>query len=205
MLVQPMSDHQRQIEAALWRLLDSGPESFVVIEVKATGRIVQFAADSERLILDLPVHLLTEDERRRAEAFFAEIGEFHAESQAFGAVLERDPRAAAKLAAEVLSTVYQASALAPIAIETEFTPAGTGRDPGPQRLCSLCGEGATDLKRRLWFRHWSEVVAGEGPPVELQAVCAGCRGAEQRQSLIFLGVLVVVVIIAAAVVAWALF
>lgn len=61
-----------------------------------------------------------------------------------------------------------------------------------------------EVRRRLWFRHWSEVVAGEGPPVELQAVCARCRGAEQRQSLLFLGVLGVAVILAAAVVAWAL-
>jgi hypothetical protein len=198
-------DQEQQIAEALTRLLAAGDESFVIITLRETGGFVQFVAPADdRLLLDVPAQSLADDQRRGAELFFADIGGFEEESQAFQAVLNRGPADAAAVALDALRTVYEARADAEIVITGEFgAPVGSETNDGDGRpaasgVCSLCGEAAAALKRRLWFRHWEEVLQGGGPMVELQHVCEACRRECRRQSLIHLAVLAGVVCAAAA-------
>jgi hypothetical protein len=77
-----------------------------------------------------------------------------------------------------------------IPIDAFTTPPTEVSRPAPSE-CSLCGEESADLRHRFWF---VDVML----PAELQALCPACRGKERRKNMIFLGVLGLVIVVAAA-------
>lgn len=72
-----------------------------------------------------------------------------------------------------------------------FDPPHAGASQTPLAECSLCGEESADLRDRFWF---VDVML----PAELQALCPACRGKERRKNMIFLGVLGLAIVVAAA-------
>lgn len=69
-------DNQSQIVDALSELLQRrNVDTFVIFEEEGSGKYVQFAGSAnEDLLLDLPSQTLTEDEMKRAEVLFRELG-----------------------------------------------------------------------------------------------------------------------------------
>lgn len=196
-------DQQQQIARTLARLLTAAEESFVIITLRATGGFVQFVAPADDcLLLDVPVQSLTDDQRRHAESFFADIGGFEEKSQAFQAVLEGGADAAAAVAMDALRTIHEASADAEIELSGELVLPGRREriNPAQAGTCSVCGEVAENLSRRLWFRGLTEAVFTGESMAQVQQVCEDCLRACRRRTRISYAVLGAVLAIAAGVI-----
>jgi hypothetical protein len=70
-----MGNRNRIVDALSGLLQRHNVDAFVIFEEKGSGKYVQFAGSAnEGLLLDLPSQTLTEEEAKRAEVLFSELG-----------------------------------------------------------------------------------------------------------------------------------
>jgi hypothetical protein len=98
---------QPRIARALDEMLQREEQPFVIVKT-ATGSAVQFTGSvDEPLLLNLPLDWLSEDERARAEALFAEYDITVEADDNYYMELDRDPQRGAELAMRILREVYR--------------------------------------------------------------------------------------------------